>query len=361
MVEHVYIHIPFCLRKCRYCSFVSGLDIKNKDIYIDALLKEISGKYRNERLKTIYIGGGTPSLLEAKDLKKIIECFNFNDNTEITIETNPETVILEKMKNLKSMGINRVSLGIQTFNDNILTLIGRNHNKNKSIKAVEIINKAGFNNINIDLIYGLPSQTIDIFKDDLKQAKNLDINHISAYGLKIEESSYFYKNRPQDIPNDEIQVIMYNFLCDYLDEYEHYEISNFAKNGFKSEHNYAYWLNKEYYGFGLNSSGYENNIRYKNTSKFSEYVINPLKKEEEIKITEQISMENEIILGLRLCNGIDIKKINQKYKIDFIKKFEKIINKYLDIELIKYEKDTIRLTRKGILLSNEIMSEFIEV
>lgn len=354
MIKHAYIHIPFCIRKCRYCSFVSGLDISEKDLYLKSLLKEIKSKYKSEALETLYIGGGTPSLLEAEDIENIINHFNFKDNAEITLEANPETVSSKKFSLFRKSGINRISLGIQTFNNNILSQIGRNHDEKCIYKAIETILNTGFENISIDLIYGLPSQTTESFKSDLEKAVNLKIKHISAYGLKIEEGSYFYKNPPSLLPDEDMQVQCFLELCDFLKshKFEHYEISNFAIPGFMSRHNLCYWKNKNYYGFGLNASGYEGNIRYKNTSIFNEYINNPIKREEEITLTKKQTEEEEIFLALRLKEGINISKLKPHH--------HKIIEKYQKYNLLEVEKNHLKLTEKGILLSNEIMSEFID-
>ncbi len=363
MVEHVYIHIPFCIRKCNYCSFVSGFNIKDKQEYLEALFYEISQSYKKEKIKTLYIGGGTPSLLECRDIEKIINIFNFHNEFEITLETNPETVEKEKFKKIKDIGINRLSLGVQSFNDNILKLIGRNHTRKNIYEALINIKNAGFNNVSIDLIYGLPNQTTDILKDDINNALKLNIQHISTYGLKIEKESFFCKNPPLNLPDDEMQANMFLYLCKILEEnnFNHYEISNFALNGYESKHNCAYWQNKNYYGFGLNASGYENNCRYKNISDFNQYLKSPLKKEENTKLTAQEILEDEIFLGLRLKEGINIEKINNKYNIDFEKKYKTIIQKYTALHLLEHKKNSIKLTEKGILLSNEVMSEFIEI
>lgn len=361
MIENAYIHIPFCLRKCNYCSFVSGENIEKKEQYINALINEIKLRYRNEKLKTLYLGGGTPSLLNSEDISKIISCFYFTDLPEITLETNPETVNEEKFKSLQNTGVNRISLGIQTFNDNILKIIGRQHNQEYIYKSINII-KSYFNNISIDIIYGLPFQTMQVLKEDINKALNLNISHISTYGLKIEENSFFYNNPPKNLPDDEQQSKMFLYICKKLEEngFNHYEISNFSKKGYESNHNCAYWQNKNYYGFGLNASGYEKNIRYKNTSNFNDYINNPLIKEEENELTNQEIQEEEIFLALRLKKGIDINKINKKYNINFEEKYKKIISKYENLKLLINKDGYCHLTKKGILLSNTIMSEFIE-
>ena len=361
MIEHAYIHIPFCIRKCKYCSFVSGKDIKNKEQYINALIYEIRNKYNQEKLKTIYIGGGTPSLLETDDINKILSEFKYEKTAEITLEANPETVSLNKFIEYKNMGINRISLGVQTFNDHLLKLIGRKHTNKDIYSAIDTIKSSGFDNYSIDLIYGLPEQSLSMFEEDLKQAVNISPKHISTYGLKIEEGSFFYDNMPNNIPDNDVQAEMYLLLSKILKEngFNHYEISNFAREGYESKHNCAYWLNKEYYGFGLNASGYERNMRYKNISALNEYLKNPLIHEEEIILTEQETYENEIFLALRLNKGLDIQAFNKKYKLDFIKKYKNIIDKYEKLKLINSDTNHISLTEQGFLLSNEIMSEFL--
>ncbi len=361
MIKHAYIHIPFCKRKCYYCSFVSGIDFFYKKQYIDALLKEIKIKYKNDKLNTLYFGGGTPSLLEVCDFENIISNFNLNSNCEITVEANPESVSFSKFRQLKNLGINRISLGVQTFNDKILKEIGRIHNQKDILKSIDIIKRADINNISIDLIYGLPSQTMSLFKTDLKKAVACEVNHISTYGLKIEQNSLFYNNKPLNLPDDDLQAEMYIFLCNFLQEnkFIHYEISNFAKKSKMSKHNYAYWKNENYYGFGLNASGYEGNIRYKNISDVNDYIKNPLKTEEKYELCCYEMLEYEIMLALRLKEGININNLNNKYQIDFMKRYEQVIKKYANLKLMRLTNNRCRLTRQGILLSNEIMQDFI--
>lgn len=361
MIENAYIHIPFCLRKCNYCSFISGFSIKEKNKYLSALFFEIKSRYKGEKLRTLYIGGGTPSLLDSNDINSIINSFNFYEKAEITLEVNPETVTEKKFSEIKRTGVNRISLGVQSFNDEILEKIGRNHSSKDILKALNIIKKCGFANISIDLIYGLPNQTFENFKYDIEKAILLDIEHVSTYGLKIEENSFFGKNPPENLPDDEMQAEMFNYLSKRLKEnkFVHYEISNFAKEGFESKHNCAYWLNKNYYGFGLNASGYEYNKRYRNTSDFDSYLNNPLSKEEETLLDCDEMLEEEIFLALRLKQGIDIEKINNKYNIDFLKKYSSIITKFKNIGLLEVNNNHCFLTEKGFLLSNEVMCEFI--
>ena len=356
MTQSAYIHIPFCKSKCKYCSFVSyaGCNEAKKKRYVETLLKEISFFYKKEPLKTLYIGGGTPTLLESPDIKRVLDCFEFLPDAEITVETNPETIDYNYLCDLKKSGVNRLSIGVQSFDDRILKTIGRIHSSKKAIETVDTAKAAGFSNISLDFIYGLPFQSIDGFADDLAKAVELGVSHISLYGLKIEEGSYFYKNPPSLLPDEDMQVQCFLELCDFLKshKFEHYEISNFAIPGFMSRHNLCYWKNKNYYGFGLNASGYEGNIRYKNTSIFNEYINNPIKRKEEITLTKKQTEEEEIFLALRLKEGINISKLKPHH--------QKIIEKYQKYNLLEVEKNHLKLTEKGILLSNEIMSEFID-
>lgn len=363
MIEHAYIHIPFCTGKCHYCSFVSGKNIEDKDKYLKALIKQIKLEYKGEKLKTLYFGGGTPSLLEAIDIEQLISLFVLDDNAEVTIEVNPETVEYEKFLAFKKVGINRISLGVQTFDDEILKQIGRRHSSKIIYQAIENIKKAGFENISIDLMYGLPNQSIQMFENDVEKAVLLDIQHISTYGLKIEEASYFGEKKPLNIADDEFQAEMFTMLCKKLEEneFEHYEISNFSKPNFQSNHNNSYWKNKEYYGFGLNASGYIGNVRYQNEDDFDSYLLNPNEKVESTELTVSETMENEIFLGLRLRSGIEISKINKKYDIDFLDRYKLVIKKFEKMGLLEVRKDVCCLTHAGILLSNEVMCEFLEI
>jgi len=208
-VRSAYLHIPFCKSKCKYCSFVSFVNEDKKTGYLYSLLKEIDYNYSGECLDTLYIGGGTPSVIEAADLKKIYNKFNLSESAEKTIEINPNDVTPDYMKQLYDIGFNRISIGAQSFDNNILNLIGRRHSSDEIYRAVEIIQNTGFNNISLDLIYGLPEQTIDGFKHDLNEAIKLGIQHISLYGLKIDEGCYFYNHLPQNLPDDDIQADMY--------------------------------------------------------------------------------------------------------------------------------------------------------
>lgn len=356
-MKNVYIHIPFCKSKCKYCSFVSYPKLEEKEQYLKALQKEIISRYNGETLETLYFGGGTPSVLSVKEFENIIKLFKINEKTEITAELNPETITFEYLEGLKACGINRLSFGCQTFNDEILILIGRRHNAEQVENAVKFAQKAGFTNISLDFIYGLPNQSIEMFENDLKKAISMNIQHISLYGLKIDENCFFYKKPPENLPDDDMQADMYLKAIETLTDFEHYEISNFSKNGFNSKHNLNYWNNNTYYGFGVAAHGYENGTRYFNTSNLNEYITNPTKHKNSHKLTIQEQLEEEIFLGFRKMEGINIEEINKKYKIDFNKKYSSILEKYIGY-IAKTDKG-YKLTTDGILVSNIILADFI--
>ncbi len=367
MPKSVYIHIPFCLSKCYYCSFVSYDKLELKKDYLKLLQTEIKTKYKNEVLKTLYFGGGTPSLLDVSEVLDIIGCFNINSETEITMELNPDGheqkgLTQEYLKGLYNAGINRISLGAQSFDDNILKMINRRHNSQQIIQAVENAQNTGFENISLDFIYGLPSQTEKMFYDDLKKGAKLGVNHISLYGLSIEKGCYFYKNRPENIASEDTQADMYLDAVEILKNFgfEHYEFSNFCKSGYESKHNLNYWNNEEYYGFGVAAHGYENNIRYGNVLTIEEYIKNPLKHESERTESFQDRLEEEIFLGFRKMCGIDVSLINSKYNIDFCSKYSKILEKYEQLKLLQKTQNGYKLTPQGVLVSNTILAEFLE-
>lgn len=360
MIEFSYVHIPFCKNKCKYCAFTSFVNLNFIDKYIDALIKQIKNEYKGEAQETLYFGGGTPSLLNIEHIKKIINCFNFKDNPEITFEVNPENLSLEYLKELKNVGINRLSIGVQTFNDEILKNIGRSHTSYEGINAVKNSKLAGFENISIDLMYGLPNQKTEDFEYDLEIANNLSIEHISTYGLKMEEKTYFDKFKPDNLPNDDIQADMYKLAIEKLNKFQLYEISNFCKNKkFQSRHNLNYWNLNPYYGFGISASGFKGNKRYKNTENIKKYLQNPLEKEEIATLSKENLLEEAVFLGFRKREGINKEVINQKFDIDFDKKYKNIIEKYIKTGHIIKTNVGYKLSLDGILISNYILCDFL--
>lgn len=380
MIESAYIHIPFCKSKCGYCSFVSFNKLEMITGYVYTLLKDINDNYDGEELRTLYIGGGTPSLLPLELLKKIVKKFNLKKEYEFTMEINPDDANLEYFQGLKTLGVNRISLGSQTFDDEILKLIGRRHDSNAIVNAVNFAKEAGFTNISVDLIYGLPLQTIDKLKIDLEKFLKLDIQHISTYGLKIEEGSKWSRgkyNRGKCIkgdtlaisigekmteiclPDDDAQADMYELINDTLEKncYYRYEVSNFAKLGYESKHNLNYWDNNEYYGFGCAAHGYVDGIRYSNYSTLDEYMAKPSTHELGHTLSQQEKLEEEIFLGFRKRSGIDVNKIKERFGIDFDTKYKNVLEKYRDF--IEPTSCGYTLNLKGVLISNLILSEFI--
>lgn len=360
MVKSAYIHIPFCKSKCKYCSFISSSKIDLKDEYLKTLSDQIKQDYENEQMNTIYFGGGTPSLLSVCEVGKILNHFNFSQNTEITMETNPESVDYSYLRGLYDIGINRLSIGCQTFNDEILKQIGRIHSAGQVINAVNSAKNAGFKNISLDFIYGLPNQTEQMFYSDLEKAVELDIEHISLYGLKLEKGCYFYNHEPENMPDDDVQADMYLQAVELLTkkEFEHYEVSNFSCKGFNSRHNLTYWNNEEYYGFGVSAHGYKNGVRYANKSAIKDYIkdFSPA----ESKLLSQVEkLEEEIFLGLRKIEGINVSDINEKFGIDFDEKYFNILKKYTNLNLLEKTKNGYKLTLQGVLVSNVVLADFL--
>lgn len=363
MAQSAYIHIPFCKSKCKYCSFVSytGENEDAKKRYVDTLLKEIGCYYKGEPLKTLYLGGGTPSLLETSDIARITACFNFLPEAEITMEINPETVDTDYLKRLKDTGINRISVGIQSFNNDILKKIGRIHTAQKALQTLIGVKKAGFKNISADFIYGLPDQTLDDFINDLNTITQLGVKHVSLYGLKIEEGCTFFAQPPQKLPDDDIQADMYLAAIETLESEGllHYEISNFALPSFESRHNLNYWEDGEYYGFGAAAHGYIGGVRYSNFTTLKEYEKSYESKEFLQALSKKERLEETIFLGFRKGQGIITEKINSAFNIEFEKEYAKPLKKYLQSGHILKTDKGYRLSNQGFLLSNIILSEFI--
>lgn len=359
MANSVYIHIPFCSSICTYCDFAklyyNPIWVNN---YLDSLQNEIKENYKNEVIQTLYIGGGTPSSLNIEELKKlfnILKLFKLDTNYEYTIECNIENLTKEKAILFKNNNINRISIGVQTFNPKYLKFLGRNHTKEEVINKISMLKELGFDNINIDLMYAFPGETLEELTKDIDEYLKLNINHISTYSLIIEPNTIIYNKGIKNIDED-MDADMYNLINKKLSKYHHYEISNFAIKGYESKHNLVYWNNKEYYGFGLGASGYINNIRYTNTRDINKYIKGNYQREEEtLDINETI--ENEFILGLRKIEGINKQDFNNKYnidinKIDIVKKLIKE-NKLIDNGI------NIYINYDMIYISNSILCEFI--
>ena len=376
----IYIHIPFCKRKCYYCDFVSYANKEEKiQEYIKCLQKEIeieSEKYKNEEyeITTIYIGGGTPSFIEASYIERIINTIKQNyklyENPEITIEVNPGTINEEKIKKYKDIGINRISIGLQTTKDNLLKQIGRIHTYEEFLNCYKIVKKIGIDNINVDLMLGLPNQTLEDLKESLIEVINLKPNHISLYSLILEENTKLEKmvNRKElDLPSEDIERNMYWETKKILEQngYIHYEISNFSKKGYESKHNLNCWNQKEYLGFGVAAHSYIKNKRYCNTNNIEEYIKNVqngkiLNNRTICEIQNKIEEQKEyMLLGLRKIQGLDIQEFKNKFIDNPIYIFHKELEKLVKEELIEVDLNQIKLTSKGLDFANLVWEEFI--
>lgn len=319
-MHSVYIHIPFCTHICTYCAFTKFYyNEKRVDEYLNSLEKEIKEKYKGELIKTIYIGGGSPSSLNINELRKlfsIIKIFKFDETLEFTIEVNPSDVNDEMMSLFKENKVNRISMGVESTNIIFLHFLGRTHDFNLVKEKINLIKKYGINNINVDLMYALPNETLDDLEHDIDNILSLDVTHISTYSLMIEPHTMLDIQKQKPIA-EEIDYDMYKLISNKLKEngFMHYEISNFAKDGYESKHNLVYWNNEHYYGFGLAASGYIKNIRYTNTTSLSEYNKLNFIKEKEVLDKKDIIVY-ELILGFRKINGINKKDFYNKYHVD---------------------------------------------
>ena len=360
MTTSAYIHIPFCDNICTYCDFCKRYtNSKIIDKYLNALEKDIKENYHGEKLKTIYIGGGTPSSLNIKELTKlmgIIKLLKFDKNYELTFECNPENITEEKLDLLKNNGVNRISIGIESTHDKYLKYLGRNHNYKMLKEKINLIKK-WINNVNVDLIYALPNETIDELKEDLQNIVKLNVNHVSTYSLEIHDNTILGIKKTKPIIED-LDSDMYNTICSYLKEngYSHYEISNFCKDNTYSHHNMVYWKNEEYYGFGLGASGYINSIRYDNTRSMIKYCngIRCLNKEK-LSIEDKISYE--LILGFRLINGINKDEFKKKYGVELSDQYN--IKELIKNGFLVDDGLNVKISYDKIYIENSILENFV--
>lgn len=358
MLSGMYIHIPFCLNKCNYCDFLSFKSTdEEREKYVTALIKEIN-MYPKFPLETVYFGGGTPSLLTPEQVNRVLANLDIKENSEVTLEVNPKTVTLEKFKLFKKAGINRVSIGIQSFNDKMLKVLGRLHSSNEGSEAFYLARKAGFDNISLDLMFSLPNQTLDDLKADLNHLFALKPEHFSIYSLIWEEGTDFFAKLEAGIykeTDNDLEASMYELIIEEAKKngYIHYEISNFCLPGKRAIHNTKYWQNEEYLGIGIGASGYYNNIRYKNVLKIPEYYakisdnIKPILEEEFIDTNEKEIYE--YILGLRVIpDGIVPKG-----------KYIDLCNKLVDDGFLIRDNLRYTLSSKGVLMANDVFDKFI--
>lgn len=372
----LYIHIPFCVRKCEYCDFLSwSAGEEEREQYVNALLSEIES-YRDfvkgYRVSTIFVGGGTPSVLRPKQmeriLQKIYEVFELEKRPEITIEVNPGTVDEEKLQCYKANGVNRLSMGLQSVKDEKLRLLGRIHTYQEFAESYELARKVGFDNISIDLISSVPGQTLQEWKEELEIAAVQNPEHISVYQLIIEEGTPFYEKyaeHPELLPDEETSREIYLWTGRFLKEagYEQYEISNYAKPGKESRHNLKYWERGDYLGLGLGAASMVRNIRMSNTKDMKTYLERcdkPKTMREDVQFLEEPrQMEEFMFLGLRKTRGVSKKEFRRIFGREMDMVYEKALHKCLENGMLLEHKDRIFLSEEGTLLSNMVLSEFL--
>ena len=383
----IYVHIPFCKQKCKYCDFKSYVGKENKiKNYIKWLVYEIKGIGEGNRLDyennlddlavidTIYIGGGTPSFIESKYIKDIMDTIKKNytlaENVEVTIEVNPGTVTEEKLLDYKNAGINRLSIGLQSCKKELLEELGRIHNYEEFENTYKLARKIGFKNINVDLMIGLPNQTIKDIEESLNRLRKLEPEHISVYSLIVEEETPLFKeiqNETLKLPSDEIEREMYWYVKKELENrgYIHYEISNFAKPGFESKHNMNCWKQQEYIGVGVAAHSYTNGVRFSNVDTIEEYISNYENGKEEDNLifhekqNKKSMMKEYMMLGLRKIEGIKIQDFKSKFAENPIFIYRKELEKLVKEELIEIDGDVVKLTKKGLDLANLVWEEFV--
>lgn len=360
-MKSVYIHIPFCNNICTYCDFCKvkyNEEWVNK--YLDKLEDEITKQYKKEKIRTLYIGGGTPSILSIDELKRLFEIIKLLDLEqleEFTFECNVESITNEKLIFLKKNNVNRLSIGIETFNEKYLELLNRHHTKEEVFEKIEMARMIGFENINVDLMYALPNETMEDLEKDVDEFLKLNVNHISCYSLMIEPNTKLYIGKIKPIDED-LDYEMYKYIEKRLlsREYIHYEISNYSKNNMESKHNLVYWNNEYYYGFGLSASGYLENYRYDNTKNLRKY-LNGEYIENITKISEEDKLKYELILGFRKIKGINKNQFKNKFGIDIYDVDN--IKELLNNNMLEENEEYIYIADEWIYKSNEILLKFV--
>ena len=377
-IVSLYIHIPFCVSKCAYCDFISYSGISDDKInsYVSTLLEEIKSyeKY-NLTASNIYFGGGTPSVLDPAHIREILNAitnsFKLKTDPEITIEINPKTVDRDKLNSYKDMGINRISMGAQTFDEKLLERIGRIHSVEDIYNTYELLRQAGFDNVNIDLIYGLPLQNPDEWQDSVQKALNLNPKHLSLYCFELHENTPIFHNIKKwshqyksVMPSEERAVSMYEYACSELKShgYVHYEISNFAKPGCESRHNKVYWHNMPYIGLGAGAHSYYKQRRFFNTSDLEAYISDfDSSKTREEKQSWKEEMEETIFMGLRLLKeGLNLTDFSDRFNTDIYDIYGAKIENLIKNGLLIKEDNSLKLSDRAVFISNEIFLEFLE-
>ncbi len=371
----IYVHIPFCVQKCKYCDFLSAsCDKDTRKEYVESLIREILAckKTVNKVVNTIYLGGGTPSILDGKNIKRIINTIKDNYTVaigaEITIECNPGTLNTEKIEFYKKVGINRISIGLQSTNNEELKRIGRIHTFETFLESYNMLRNAGFSNINVDLMSGLPYQSLKDYESNVKKIIELNPEHISSYSLIVEEGTVLsdeLKGNEDALPDEDTEREMYYLTNRLLEKagYTRYEISNYSKNGYESRHNSSYWNRTNYLGIGLGASSLIDGVRFKNTDDLKKYLVNSgnvsLIREDIQELSIEERMSEFMFLGLRMINGISKKEFEAEFNRKYESIFGDITDKFVKMNLLIDTGECVRLTNKGIDVCNSIMCEFL--
>ncbi len=367
-MKGLYIHIPFCIKKCKYCDFNSGAAPDGvKEEYINALIREMA-EYKGAELDTVYIGGGTPTALNTEllaELLKSIKCsFTLSKDIEFTVEMNPKTADREKLAMMHKMGVNRLSIGVQSFCDTELEALGRVHSAQDAKEAIALAKEAGFENISIDLMSGIPKQTEESFLKTLNTAILQEPDHISCYSLILEEGTLLFdevKSGKTALCDEDTERRLYDLAVDTLGKngYKQYEISNFAKDGKASRHNIKYWTMEEYIGLGISAHSFLNGVRFSNTDDLKGYCQNDTKIRNKEPLTKEDMMSEFVFLGLRMICGISQTDFFKKFGEDIFEIFQKPLEKFIKTGFLLYENGRIRLSKKAVSVSNQIMCEFL--
>ncbi|HMS39669.1 MAG TPA: radical SAM family heme chaperone HemW [Pyrinomonadaceae bacterium] len=386
MKAGIYIHIPFCKSRCSYCDFATDVYRSNDAVerYVSALCEEITNyellitNYKNRKpktenqIETIYFGGGTPSLLTVKQLEKILnslhKTFSVEENIEFTLEMNPATVTLEKLQNFKSLGINRASFGVQTFDDKALKLLARGHDAADARKTFELLRKANFENISFDLIGGLPNQTLENWNNNLTEALKLQPEHLSLYLLEIHEGTPLaeqIRSQRHPQPDEDLAAAMYEMMLEMTAEkgFEQYEISNFSKPNLASKHNTKYWLCEPVFAFGVSAHSFDGQKRWSNERDTNQYV--SLIENGKSAITETTELDKKQLSGefaflrLRLAKGLNLEEYEKKFGINLREDLKDDLTRLSEANLIKFDENFLKLTRQGMLYSNEVFAVFV--
>ena len=372
----IYIHIPFCVQKCKYCDFLSGPATSEiKQQYMEALCREImekSAEYEGYHITSVFIGGGTPSCVEPEWIEKLMrlvrENYDLSEEAEITMEMNPGTVDRASLEIYYHAGINRLSMGLQSARSEELAVLGRIHSYEQFLEAYFTARKIGFLNINVDIMSGLPGQNLEDYMESLSKVTELDPppEHVSAYSLIVEEGTLFYEAYERDelnLPDEETDRSMYEYTRTFLQQkgYERYEISNYAKKGFECRHNIGYWERKHYVGFGIGAASLVENVRFRNEDSLNRYIHNPC---ESVTDVEVLSVEEQMaemmFLGLRMEKGVSFQRFQEVFGVGLMKVYGKVIEKHVQEGLLQIKKDQVFLTLKGMDVSNYVMADFLE-